>query len=82
MADTRIISKEKRVTPETEESNYRRPTSGEQQHEGGIQVEVNDKMRNIALNNDEENKSKKFLSNYIRTTKYTVFSFLPLGLAY
>lgn len=40
------------------------------------------KLRMIAVNNPHLNQMRKFLSNYIRTTKYTFFSFLPLGLAY
>lgn len=39
-------------------------------------------LRSILLNNAEVNKHKKFPSNYIRTTKYTMLSFLPLGIAY
>ena len=39
-------------------------------------------MRAILLNDALSNFSKKFRSNYIRTTKYTAISFLPLGIAY
>ena len=34
------------------------------------------------FNDEERNDVQKYRSNYIRTTKYTVFSFLPVGLAY
>ena len=38
--------------------------------------------RLIAINNLEENLKHKFKTNYIRTTKYTKFTFLPLSLMY
>jgi magnesium-transporting ATPase (P-type) len=36
--------------------------------------------RIVYLNNDIKNTEQHFLSNYIRTTKYTKYSFLPMGL--
>ena len=39
-------------------------------------------MRTILLNDALTNMAKKFRSNYIRTTKYTALSFVPLGIAY
>lgn len=39
-------------------------------------------QRNIFINNEQRNKDQKFLSNYIRTTKYTMFSFVPMALLY
>jgi len=39
-------------------------------------------VRKIDLNEDDKNGARKFVTNYIRTTKYTMFSFLPLAIAY
>ena len=39
-------------------------------------------LRIISLNNENVNSTKHFLKNYIRTTKYTLVSFVPLGLLY
>ena len=39
-------------------------------------------LRIISLNNENQNSAKNFLKNYIRTTKYTLMSFVPLGLLY
>ena len=38
--------------------------------------------RVIYLNNDAQNKQQQFLSNYISTTKYNRWNFIPLGLMY
>lgn len=43
---------------------------------------VSDSIRYIQLNRAVVNAQKKFMSNYIRTTKYTIFSFLPMSLIY
>ena len=40
----------------------------------------NGKMRAFYLNDHARNQAMQFKSNYIRTTKYTAFSFLPLCL--
>jgi hypothetical protein len=60
--------------------------------EGGVKNQVNQVLhklevtaadnnyRKVHLNDDPLNTSQHFLSNYIRTTKYTAFSFLPMGL--
>ena len=39
-------------------------------------------LRHIEVNNPSLNRLRGFASNYIRTTKYTLLSFLPLGIAY
>jgi len=36
--------------------------------------------RMIQLNDDGKNAEQHFISNYIRTTKYTAASFVPMGL--
>mmetsp|Transcript_41217 Transcript_41217/g.62717 ORF Transcript_41217/g.62717 Transcript_41217/m.62717 type:complete len:135 (+) Transcript_41217:517-921(+) len=36
--------------------------------------------RNFRINDLASKAQQEFLSNYIRTTKYTAFSFLPVGL--
>ena len=36
----------------------------------------------ISFDNKALNAEKKFISNYIRTTKYTIVSFIPFGLLY
>jgi magnesium-transporting ATPase (P-type) len=41
---------------------------------------VDNNYRKVHLNDDPLNTTQHFLSNYIRTTKYTAFSFLPMGL--
>lgn len=47
-----------------------------------IEAKPNMSLRIISLDNEGKNASKQFLKNYIRTTKYTLFSFVPLGLFY
>ena len=37
-------------------------------------------IRTVYMNEDFKNSSQKFPSNYIRTTKYTFYSFVPVGL--
>ena len=39
-------------------------------------------LREISLHSEEVNNAKMFIINYIRTTKYTVLTFIPLGLLY
>ena len=39
-------------------------------------------LRYIQLDNPAQNAQKNFISNYIRTTKYTMWSYIPMGLAY
>jgi hypothetical protein len=34
------------------------------------------------MNDKEKNALNKFVTNYIRTAKYTMFTFLPLGIMY
>lgn len=38
-----------------------------------------DEKRFFKIGDDVENK-KKFMSNYVRTTKYTALTFLPMSL--
>lgn len=39
-------------------------------------------MRELFINSRKENASKKFSSNYIKTTKYNAITFLPLALLF
>ena len=53
--------------------------------EGGamaVATEASGNTRSIFINDSDKNGQMKYISNYIRTTKYTIFSFLPLGLLY
>ena len=70
------------------ESHPKRPVTADTNHEGGenqiaavttIKATVSGN-RKVYLNGDEKNTVQKFISNYIRTTKYTAVSFLPMGL--
>jgi hypothetical protein len=47
-----------------------------------VKPNYTDSLRVISINNDAENTRRNFLINYIRTTKYTILSFIPLGLLY
>lgn len=64
-----------------------RPWTAYTNHEGGEnnQIEaINPRKdsgnRMVYLNDDVRNKTQQFISNYIRTTKYTAASFIPMGL--
>ena len=39
-------------------------------------------FREVHINATKLNAQQKFKTNYIRTAKYTMFTFLPLGLLY
>jgi hypothetical protein len=56
--------------------------NNQNKYEGGDVPIVSDSIRYIQLNRSVVNSQKKFMSNYIRTTKYTMFSFLPMSLIY
>jgi len=47
---------------------------------GSVDTSDNGKMRTFYLNDHARNQAMNFKSNYIRTTKYTAFTFLPLCL--
>lgn len=44
------------------------------------EMETNKHKRVIFLNDDERNSKYPYTSNYIKTTKYTIITFLPLSL--
>jgi hypothetical protein len=41
--------------------------------------EISDE-REVIIGDDKKNKKKNFTSNHIRTAKYNIITFLPLGL--
>jgi hypothetical protein len=43
---------------------------------------LNPNYKHIWFNNEEKNKLQKNISNYIKTTKYSAVSFLPMSLLY
>ena len=48
----------------------------------GDEMETNDKKRVIFLNDDLRNTKYPYKSNYIKTTKYTIITFVPVALFY
>lgn len=67
-----------RVT-EQDEANVAKNVKTSNVHPAETAANTN---RIIQLNNIAANALRGFKSNYIRTTKYTLISFLPLGLLY
>ncbi len=49
---------------------------------GGITDNTDMDFREVHINDAKLNAQQKFKTNYIRTAKYTMFTFLPLGLLY
>jgi hypothetical protein len=39
-------------------------------------------MRDLFINDRERNKPAKFMSNYIKTTKYNAITFFPMALLF
>ena len=48
------------------------------QHKASIRKEASE--RTFTINSDEANEEEKFITNYIRTTKYTFYNFIPKSL--
>jgi magnesium-transporting ATPase (P-type) len=43
---------------------------------------IDHSLRNLHINDPASNAPHKFMSNYIKTTKYTVWNFLPLAILF
>lgn len=58
-----------------EDQTTRRPPEN-----GDMPDKQKEKLRIFRFNDDQYNLDKKFPTNYIRTSKYTLITFLPLSL--
>lgn len=45
-------------------------------------MEIDHQLRNLHINDHTANAEHKFMSNYIKTTKYTMWNFLPLAILF